>query len=349
MTATATATTTTIADDDPAASANDSDIITINTDDDEFSDFISSQWKDCVEVGLVIQYPLPSTNYLVGPSNEIDENETEEESAVAPMIGSCIVVSGDEIHQEEDPNALPPLSLSTVLQEESIAPLFDGTQWAGTRVWKAAILGLEYLLRESQKSTGAGMGSLLELGCGLGVPGMVWKQILSRKAQRQQQESCGAGSPRVVLTDRDPLVPQLRANVAANFQDDPSIEAMTLDWSREGIASLLKHERERHMPTERTTTAAVFDICLNCDCVYEPLYGRLAWESLADVLSEVALASPATLLVTSLERRNGDNVEGFLERLEASGTVETPIERVVRNDQDPQHVIEIYVTRGKVL
>ena len=355
----ATSAPTTGNDNDRAASANDdSDASTVNTDDSEFSEFISSKWKDSVEVGLVIQYPLPFTNYLLA--------EKEETTSAVPLVGRSIVVSGgdDENQNEEEDNnnnhtpsaALSPLSLSTVLEEGSIAPLFNGTQWAGTRVWKAAILGLEYLLRERQKQRqnqnskgGACFGSLLELGCGLGVPGMVWKQILSMEQAQQEQQQ--RSPPRVVLTDRDSLVSQLKENIALNFKDDPSIEAMSLDWSREGIVSLLQKERDTEHGSdaaiENESTAPVFDICLNCDCVYEPLYGRLAWESLADVLSEVALASPNTLLVTALERRNGDNVEGFLERLEASGRVETPIERVVRHDQDPHHVIEIYVTKGK--
>ncbi len=302
--------------DDRFPSGNDSDENTVNTDDEEFSDFITSQWKDSVEVGLAIEYPLPFTNYLA--SNSIEMNEESQ------VVGRDILVDGEE--NQEDRPTLPTLTLSTVLQEGSIAPLFDGTQWAGTRVWKAAIVGLEYILR--QKSQGS-LGSLLELGCGLGVPGMIWKQVLSME---------GNGSPRVVLTDMDSLVPQLQANVEANFPGDSSIEALELDWSTEGIASLLQNETKTH--------GTGFDVCLNCDCVYEPLYGRKAWESLVDVLSEVAAKSPSTLLVTALERRNGDNVEGFLAQLEASGRVETPVQRVIKHDEDPHHVIEIYVTKG---
>ena len=203
-------------------------------------------------------------------------------------------------------------------------------------MWKAAVIGLEYLLRERGHRR---LGSILELGCGLGVPGMVWKQMLLSSPD-------SAKAARVVLTDRDSLVSQLQANVQANFPDDPSIEAMALDWSTEGIAQLLQNEATR-LGESSDASAPVFDICLNCDCVYEPLYGREAWESLADVLSEVARTSPGTLLVTALERRNGDNVEGFLAKLEASGCVETPIRRVVRHDEDLHHIIEIYVTQGK--
>jgi hypothetical protein len=337
-----------------ASADDDSDDSTVSTDDEEFSEFITSQWKESVEVGLVIRYPLLFTNYLAaaGPS---DEKAKKEESPVETksVVGSSIVIEctdGDAdkppLEDLPPPNTLPTLTLSTVLEEKSIAPLFDGTQWAGTRVWKAAVLGLEYLLRERQRQPigeGSRLGSLLELGCGLGVPGMIWKQILSTELQEQQQ----LPPPRVVLTDRDSLVSQLRANVEANFPDDPSIVAMALDWSREGITSLLRDELAKRGPAAPSEGTPIFDVCLNCDCVYEPLYGREAWESLADVLSEVASASPATLLVTALERRNGDNVEGFLERLEVSGKVETPIERAIRHDQDPHHVIEIYVTRGK--
>lgn len=301
---------------------DDSSNSTVCTDDDEFTEFIESQWKDSVEIGLVITYPLPCTNYLesnILPSNDESTSETK---------------------IELEPVHLPPLTLSTVLKEESIAPLFDGTQWAGTRVWKAAVLGLEYLIRRRQLE-GKKWNSFLELGCGLGVPGMVWKQLLDH-----ERDSSSAPTEntqiRVVMTDMESLVPQLQANVAANFKDDSSIEAKPLDWSREGITELLEQEQER---CGGDFASPVFDICLNCDCVYEPLYGRKAWESLADVMVEMARTSPETLLVTALERRNADNVEGFLERLSSSGSVQE-IERVVRHEEDPHHVIEIYVTKG---
>lgn len=302
--------------------SSDDDDSTVNTDDEEFSDFISSQWKDSVEVGLTIEYPLPFTNYLADPAIE-----KEGEDAI---VGKRVQIDGESNADQAENTGprLPALNLSTVLQEGSIAPLFDGTQWAGTRVWKAAVVGLEYILRQRQSEK---LGALLELGCGLGVPGMIWKQVLNADE--------GSSSPRVVLTDRDSLVPQLQANVEENFAGDSSIEAVALDWSTEGIASLLESEKETHN--------TVFDVCINCDCVYEPLYGRKAWESLVDVLSEIALTSPSTLLVTALERRNADNVEGFLAGLEATGRVETPIRRVLRHDEDPHHVIEIYVTKGK--
>jgi hypothetical protein len=221
--------------------------------------------------------------------------------------------------------------LSTKLSEDAIAPLFDGTQWAGTRVWKAAIVALEYCLEHYAPTTTTTKTSMLELGCGLGVPGMLWHLLLDQ---------------RVVVTDQPDLVSQLDANLQRNFPDssssssstsnDNTIQAQALSWSAEGIRALLLQQQQ----------SSSFDICLNCDCIYEPLYGRDAWEALSDVLSVIATESPSTILVTSVERRNGDGLEHFLERLEGTGTVVTPIQRVLRNSEDPHHVIEIYVTKG---
>ena len=336
------------------ATDHDSDESTSHSEAEEFSEFISSRWsEDHVETGMVIRYPLPFTDYL----------DTEAASAAATSDEQPRVRDDegapDDCASAGRPRArLPALTLSTVLEEEMLAPLFDGTQWAGTRVWKAAVLGLEWLLRQQRGDRAEGFGSLLELGCGLGVPGMVWKQALRADAARRRSRPDGgtgipaSSSPRVVLTDRASLIPQLRANVAANFGDDASIEAAALDWSPAGVASLLRAERETAADTtpsagDGAAAPPAFDVCLNCDCVYEPLYGREAWESLADALAAVARRSPGTLLVTAAERRRGDGLEGFLERLAASGAVRTPIERVVRHDEDPHHVVEIYVTRGR--
>jgi hypothetical protein len=224
------------------------------------------------------------------------------------------------------------LELSTKLPEDAIAPLFDGTQWAGTRVWKAAIVALEYLVEHQDAEN---YNSLLELGCGLGVPGMLWycwKQ--TQKTNFSGSSSSISSSCEVVLTDQPDLLTQLQANLESNFTDQETISARPLSWSREGILEIL------------ATTK--FDICLNCDCVYTPLYGRDSWLALGDVLETIAKESPSTLLVTSVERRNGDGLEEFLERLQATGAVQE-IKRVLRNDEDKHHVIEIYVTKGKII
>lgn len=214
------------------------------------------------------------------------------------------------------PNSPRALQLTTKLEQEEIAPLFNGVQWAGTRIWKAAVLALEYLLEKYPNDP----KSMLELGCGLGLPGMLW-YLLNDETNK------------VVLTDQPSLVSQLMQNVEKNFDIKSGlIQAKALSWSEAGLASLLEECGE-------------FDICLNCDCIYEPLYGRDSWEALADLLDALAERSPKTLLVTSVERRNGDGLESFFERLLAKGNV-APIKKVLRNDEDKHHIIEIYITHG---
>jgi hypothetical protein len=338
MTATAGATSRTKSDeDDPLVDDVDEE--------DEFADFITSLRQDGVETGLVVTWPRPHPTHPSSPSP-----------------------------------AQHRFHLSTQLQEDAIAPLFDGTQWAGTRVWKAAILGLEYILKEygSCSNDESNLSqppkhvlSLLELGCGLGVPGILWyqtqrdawtvKRQLFQKSEDQGQSAPSPSvpplPPRVVLTDHPSLLSQLQSNLATNFGDDyltsmsDNIEAKSLSWSKQGVLDLLLDEQKRsHMSGSSPSSPFSFDICLNCDCIYEPLYGVSSREALCEVLQAVAVHSPQTILVTSVERRRGDGVDVLLSDLANSGVVETDQDRRVpcmhRDDSDPHHIIEIYVTKG---
>jgi Lysine methyltransferase len=325
-------------DDDDELILEDSD--SYDSDDDEFVDqCLESQWQDGVETALTVKWPtLP-------------------------------------LHKS--------LHLSTQLPESAMAPLFDGTGWAGTRVWKAALLAVQYMEQEylpkqqqqqqPQRQTQIRRPlSLLELGCGLGVPGMLWHRLQQTSTTSPQaQQSPLADNQhhsryyRVVLTDRPSLVSQLQANLQANFPNDDdddhhSISAQALSWSPEGLRTLLQElqqQQQRKGDAESTaedddvtssqssSAPFQFDFCLNCDCIYEPLYGRDSWMALADVLSTLAELSPQTLLITSVERRNGDGLQDFWERLHQSPHV-GKTERVVRNDDDKHHVIEIYVTKS---
>ena len=35
--------------------------------------------------------------------------------------------------------------ISTLLEEDDLAPLFDGSRWAGTRLWAAAVRAVQYI------------------------------------------------------------------------------------------------------------------------------------------------------------------------------------------------------------
>jgi predicted nicotinamide N-methyase len=207
-------------------------------------------------------------------------------------------------------NMKTPLHISTLLQPDDLAPLFAGAQWAGTRVWHAAISAIQYLVSTNVITSST---RILELGAGLGVPGMVLHALYD----------C-----HVVLTDQESILSQLQYNMQHECFS-PNIQVRPLSWSQEAIANLLKEED--------------FDIVLNCDCVYEPLYGD-SWKLLIVCMEELLRKNPRTLMVTSVERRASDGIDSFLDTLRQSPHVSC-VDCVF---EDRDYRLEIYVTRGKI-
>jgi predicted nicotinamide N-methyase len=217
--------------------------------------------------------------------------------------------------------AEPPMELSTCLPEDEIAPMFHGTQWAGTRVWRAAIVALQYLEQQNNSSSSNDRkiihaeSTVLELGCGLGVPGILLHKLFDCK---------------VVLTDMDTLVAQLRQNLVQNgLTNDQKIQAQPLDWSVKGLEELFQ-----------ATQLQKFDIVLNCDCIYEPLYGD-SWKMLLKVQEALLNANPETYMLTSVERRKFDCIDLYLQGLEDSSVVS----RVERLSIDFEHPPEVQLYR----
>ena len=153
-------------------------------------------------------------------------------------------------------------------------------------------------MKEEFQSIGSSNFSCLELGCGLGVPGM----ILSRFYPEA----------RVVLTDCNSLVPQLQLNLVKNFADAASnnLTASTLDWAEENDLTRLLQECQLNS----------FDVVLNCDCIYEPLYGD-SWKALLKIQIDLLERKPDTLMLTSLERRKFDGADKYLASLRGNATV----------------------------
>jgi Lysine methyltransferase len=258
--------------------------------DDEYSDiFESVKTKTGLEIGCIVKWPVHGG--LLARRRALHD----EKNACTDMM----------YHE---------LNLSTRLPQECIAPMFDGTQWAGTRVWRAAVVALQYLLgynNDENDATGAKAvrscveedeqrpriskdTTVLELGCGLGVPGMIL----------HTHYGC-----RTVLTDKDDLVEQLRENICTNFPNYVSngmIQAQPLDWSVSGVESLLSQVQLPY-----------FDVVLNCDCIYEPLYGK-SWQLLLAVQVELLRRHAFTVVLTCCERRRADGVDLYLEAAQAS-------------------------------
>mmetsp|Transcript_2160 Transcript_2160/g.2933 ORF Transcript_2160/g.2933 Transcript_2160/m.2933 type:complete len:274 (-) Transcript_2160:400-1221(-) len=200
------------------------------------------------------------------------------------------------------------LQLSTLLEEQDIAPIFSGAEWAGTRVWHAAIRLIDYMYNEKFSKdniaysimNGKSRPSLLELGCGLGVPGMI----------------ASLRGATTVLSDQENLLDQLRRNLENNFTTEELfgsnsiIKACTLDWSRENVRALLEENGNKDG----------FDVVIHCDCVFEPLYGK-SWMMLVDVIDELLSFKKNTVVLSSMERRNGDGINNFLQRMNSAPNI----------------------------
>jgi predicted nicotinamide N-methyase len=212
------------------------------------------------------------------------------------------------------------ITLSTQLSENDLAPIFDGSSWAGTRLWSASIFGIKYLV-DMQYEGGIKGKTLCELGAGLGLPGIVWHMM--------------GGT--VVITEHERIMSQLDANIAINFPHTfrRTIQTTPLNWSREAFQQLLQDHRRAEDG---------FDVILNCDCIFEPLYGR-SWIKLADVIDESLKINPKCLVVTSVERRAQDGIDQFLEYLTHLDHV-TKVD-LVAVDVKVHRRLEIYITRGR--
>lgn len=238
--------------------------------------------------------------------------------------------------QNEEGKVLRKITISTLLEEDDLAPLFGGCQWAGTRLWGAAVRAIQYLTGHLDGASGLELVSsgsnnninttMLELGCGLGVPGMIYHMLGSN----------------VILTDQEDILTQLEKNVLDNFPSTSTarvdgsqhyIRAMPLSWSREGVHSLLE---QLHLSTDG------FDIVLNCDCVFEPLYGK-SWHLLNETIDELLKVNPKCVVVSSMERRGqADGIDLFIDEMKEMEFVGS-VEKVYF---DEKRKVEIYVTRG---
>jgi predicted nicotinamide N-methyase len=198
--------------------------------------------------------------------------------------------------------------LTLIQKEFEIEPIFSGAAWAGSVLWAAAeALVTTQLLAGATSVAGR---RVLELGAGLGIPGMVCSLL---------------GAQEAVLSEQPQLVPLLDDNVARNF--DPSASGNGLAGSTvfkpaaDDAAASSENGAIDHRVVVRPSTSALswgtaetdeflearraalslvnrsdeldFHVILVCDCVFEPLYGD-SWKLLADSLA--VLAHPSGLV-----------------------------------------------------
>ncbi|KAG3249868.1 hypothetical protein PI124_g5480 [Phytophthora idaei] len=192
------------------------------------------------------------------------------------------------------------LNLTLLMQADELAPLFSGAAWAGTLLWGAAVHLARRFLTDYRLQLEDPSNSLrvIELGAGIGVPGMAARV---------------AGAKHVVLTEQDELLRLMHVNLAANadvlnlpsgeedVDDKGGIVARSLSWGVQQTKEYLAQ-----YPNEKV------DVVLSCDCIYEPLYGT-SWRALAQTMELLCLANPKCVVLMGVERCNQDGIDKFLD------------------------------------
>jgi predicted nicotinamide N-methyase len=165
----------------------------------------------------------------------------------------------------------------------------DGT-WSGSLVWDSAVHVVEFMLSDAMWRRRVRGACVLELGCGLALPGLV-AHLLGARA--------------VLLTDRRVIADMVGEAVAINSLPAETVRAFELDWAPGAAAPVLATHLGGGAP----------DVIVSCDCIFADLFDSNFL--LLDVLSEIA--SPATAILLGFERRPGDGVERFFAQAAARG------------------------------
>jgi len=170
--------------------------------------------------------------------------------------------------------------------------LDDGT-WAGTLLWDAAIHLANEMLRDEEMGALVKGRRVVELGCGLGLPGFVASRWL--------------GASYVELTDREDVVHLCESNIELTKSHE-LMKARTIEWT----------------DPQDLSQCGVVDVILAADCIFQPLYGD-SWP-LWDVLKRFsALAQDAgraqPVILLSAERRPDDGIDKFLDLARSCGEV----------------------------
>ncbi|KAG0012655.1 Methyltransferase-like protein 21D [Entomortierella chlamydospora] len=164
----------------------------------------------------------------------------------------------------------------------------------GSTIWDAAIVLAKYLersdllqLTKSKSSASSTPINILELGSGTGIVGLVAARILSTK---------GYHGSKVVLTDKDNVVPLLQRNVENNASEGIDIESRILDWEAvSGIkAKVIKPATATEDDEEGSTKSIAPSTRLSADVITEEL------ASLATNSTVVTLDSTSSISTTSI-------------------------------------------------
>ena len=133
-----------------------------------------------------------------------------------------------------------------------LRPLWADGTWTGTLVWDSAVHCCELLLETSawrrrlrgDALHGRAPASVLELGCGLGLPGLVCHAL---------------GAAPVLLTDRPAVSQLVGEGLALNGIQPAAARAVDFEWSDHAAAALKDEHLDGRSP----------DVIIACDCIFQ--------------------------------------------------------------------------------
>jgi len=165
--------------------------------------------------------------------------------------------------------------------------------------WGASLTLIDAIMAKHRADLTKGT-RVLELGCGLGVPGLV----------------CASLGADVVLTDRaDPddkyhnVLEVLNENVTFNFMG-PANHGPGVGCGRAGVVEFTWTEDNARKLVEDHD---YFDFVICADPIYQPLYGRYTAPALAACFN--ILCGPQTECFIALQRRTMDGIDVLLDLL----------------------------------
>ncbi|KAF9915027.1 Methyltransferase-like protein 21D [Lobosporangium transversale] len=168
----------------------------------------------------------------------------------------------------------------------------------GSTIWDAAIVLAKYLEKSNLLSIASSSTSatetprsstpinVLELGAGTGIVGLAVARLLSAKGVEA----------RVLLTDKENVVPLLSRNIQRNPSIGIDIQAQTLDWEEDESSSSSSNAQKIHALIDTN-----WDMVILSDCIWVPgLYKPL----ISTINALITPSASKTQLVIAFEKRN---------------------------------------------
>eukprot|EP00966_Prymnesium_polylepis_P111184 2571970-Prymnesium_polylepis.1 len=140
-----------------------------------------------------------------------------------------------------------PLALCDPEMPEETTALWGDGSWTGTLIWDSAVHVTELLLASEAWRASIRGASVVELGCGLGLPGLVCALL---------------GAAPVLLTDRG-AVAALAEEGCRTHSALAAAHGVTLEWEAAALQALV----------DERLSGAPPGLIIACDCIFAPMFG----------------------------------------------------------------------------